>query len=125
MRLRKNMPKERFGNGINWMKAEDEGLIKLTDYIKGVSIKRKKIQHPKDFQLKPLEKNMPDIIYSHEKHTVWNGCELCHPEVFGVKKGYRPYSMEDIFDGKYCGLCHGLVAFPNIDCQRCHTKMVN
>ncbi|MBU0481962.1 MAG: hypothetical protein KKG47_12760 [Proteobacteria bacterium] len=123
--FRKQMPQERFGNGIDWMKAEDEGLIKIKDYLEGVSIKRDKIENPKEFGLKPLEKNMPEIIFSHEKHTVWNGCELCHPEIFGVKKGGKPYSMEEIFDGKYCGLCHGPVAFPNIDCQRCHTKQVN
>ncbi len=122
--FRKKMPRERFGNGIDWMKAEEEGLLTVADYLEGVSIQRKKMQHPAEFDLKPLEKNMPEIIFSHKKHTVWNGCELCHPEIFGVKKGGKPYSMKEIFEGKYCGLCHGPVAFPNMDCQRCHTKFV-
>jgi c(7)-type cytochrome triheme protein len=68
---------------------------------------------------------MPDIIFSHAKHTVWNGCELCHPEIFvGVKKGATKYSMVEIFEGKYCGACHVTVAFPLIDCGRCHTRPV-
>ena len=68
---------------------------------------------------------MPAIIFSHKKHTVWNGCELCHPEIFvGVKKGATKYSMVEIFDGKYCGVCHTNVAFPLLDCQRCHTEPV-
>jgi c(7)-type cytochrome triheme protein len=32
--------------------------------------------------------------------------------------------MIEIFDGKYCGVCHGKVAFPNLDCQRCHSQPV-
>jgi c(7)-type cytochrome triheme protein len=68
---------------------------------------------------------MPDIIFSHKKHTVWNGCELCHPDIFmGVKKGNSKYSMVDISEGKSCGACHVNVAFPITDCQRCHSKPV-
>ncbi|NTV13914.1 MAG: hypothetical protein HGA96_08310 [Desulfobulbaceae bacterium] len=120
----KKMPRERFGNGIDWIKAEEEGLVVLKDYLEGVSIKRPKIQEPVEFSLKPTEKNMPEIVFSHAKHAKWNGCELCHPEVFPVKRGEQPYTMQEIFAGKYCGLCHDLVAFPNLDCQRCHTKLV-
>jgi len=34
------MAKERLGNGVDWEKAEDEGLIVPVDFIEGVSIKR-------------------------------------------------------------------------------------
>ena len=121
----KKFPKERFGNGIDWEKTEAEGLIKLTDTIEGVSIKRKPMAGQKDFTLSSKVAGMPDIIFSHTKHTVWNGCEVCHPEIFvGVKKGMSKYSMAEIYDGKYCGACHIKVAFPLLDCQRCHTKPV-
>ena len=33
------------------------------------------------------------------------------------------WKVQDIFDGKYCGACHGKVAFTNMDCQLCHTKV--
>lgn len=119
-------PRERFGNGVDWEKAEKDGLIRLIDYVEGVSISRKKMQVPEDFALDPKAASLPEIIFSHEKHTVWNGCEVCHPEIFtGVKKGATHYSMVDIFNGKFCGVCHGTVAFPNIDCQRCHIKQVS
>ncbi len=121
----KNYPKERFGNGIDWEMAEKDGHIKLIDTIEGVSVKRKPMAVQKDFTLNPKVAGMPDIIYSHTKHTVWCGCELCHPEIFvGVKKGLTKYSMADIYEGKYCGVCHIKVAFPLLDCQRCHTKPV-
>ncbi len=120
-----NFPKGRFGNGIDWEKTEEEGLIKPINFIEGVSIQRTPLGVQKDFALETKVKNMPNIIFSHRKHTVWNGCELCHPEIFvGVKKGTTKYSMTEIFDGKYCGVCHSSVAFPLIDCQRCHTEQV-
>lgn len=122
--FRKQFPRGRFGNGIDWLKAEEEKLITLKDYLPGVSIKRKKLRSPADFDIAAKVANMPEIVFSHKKHAVWSGCELCHPEIFPVNKKSVKFSMQDIFDGKYCGVCHGKVAFPTIDCQRCHTKAV-
>ena len=121
----KELPKERLGNGVDWEKAEREGKIKPIDFIEGISIKRGKFVDPKDFELRAKVLGMPDIIFSHRKHTVWNGCEVCHPEIFvGIKKGMTKYSMVDLYEGKYCGVCHLNVAFPLLDCQRCHTEEV-
>jgi c(7)-type cytochrome triheme protein len=120
-----DLPKGRFGNGVDWEKAEQAGLIHPVDYLEGVSIRRESISAGKDFALSPKLEGMPDILFSHKKHTVWNGCELCHPEIFvGVSRGTTKYSMVEIFEGKYCGVCHSSVAFPMLDCQRCHTKPV-
>jgi c(7)-type cytochrome triheme protein len=118
-------PKERFGNGIDWDKATSEGFIRPIDSIEGISVKKKQMKIQNDFSLNAKVEGMPDIIYSHAKHTVWCGCESCHPEIFvGVRKGLTKYSMVDIYQGKYCGVCHINVAFPLLDCQRCHTKAV-
>ena len=119
------LPRERFGNGVNWERAELLGLIRPGDYLEGVSIRKPAMPVPKDLSLKPQQVAMPEIIFSHQKHAVWNGCAVCHPDPFvGVAKGATKYSMVEIFEGKYCGVCHGTVAFPNIDCQRCHVKPV-
>jgi c(7)-type cytochrome triheme protein len=121
----KGMPRGRFGNGIDWELAEHDKLIKPSDFLPEISIRRTPLTAQKDFALNPKLQGMPDIIFSHSKHTVWNGCELCHPEIFvGVKRGATRYSMVDIFQGKYCGACHVTVAFPLLDCQRCHSKPV-
>jgi len=121
----KDLPKGRFGNGIDWEQAESKRLIKPIDFVEGASIRRASLSAQKDFALSAKLPGMPDIIFSHAKHTVWNGCEGCHPEIFmGVKRGATKYSMVDIFEGKYCGACHVTVAFPTIDCQRCHSKPV-
>lgn len=121
----KDLPQERLGNRVDWEKAEDLGKISPVDYLEGASIKRDKLVVQKDFDLGAKVEGMPDILFSHRKHTIWNGCELCHPEIFiGIKKGLTEYSMVDIYEGKYCGVCHISVAFPLVDCQRCHTKEV-
>jgi c(7)-type cytochrome triheme protein len=124
-RLAEKLPRQRFGNGIDWEKAEETGLIKPIDFLEGISLKGSTLAVQKDFALTAKVEGMPDIIFSHKKHTVWNGCEVCHPELFiGIKKGTTKYSMAEIFEGKFCGACHTSVAFPLTDCQRCHSKPV-
>lgn len=119
------LPRERLGNGIDWEKVEIEGKAKLVDTLEKVPVKRKVMATREDFDLAAKTEGMPEIVFSHKKHTLWGGCESCHPDIFvGVKKGTSNYSMVDLFAGRYCGACHGKVAFPTNDCQRCHTQPV-
>ena len=121
----KDLPKERFGNGIGWQEAEETGKIKPSDYVEGLSFKRRALEIPKDIDIEAKVPGMNEIIFSHKKHTFWSGCEGCHPEIFsGIKQGMTKFSMMENFEGKYCGQCHATVAFPMIDCQRCHSKPV-
>ena len=120
----KKFPRARYGDKIDWMKTEDAGLIKLKDYLEGVSFEAEPLKYTVDTEVKSKVTEMPDIIFSHKKHSIWNGCELCHPDIFGVKKGSTNYTMQDIFAGKFCGACHGTVAFPNLNCRACHSKDV-
>ena len=121
----KDFPKEGLGNGINWELAEEKGAIKPVDFLEGISLKRPGLKPQEDFSIKSRGTWMFDVIFSHKKHAKWNGCEVCHPAIFPtVEKGTLKYSMFDIYDGEYCGVCHGKVAFPLIECQRCHTNPV-
>jgi c(7)-type cytochrome triheme protein len=89
-------PKERFGNGINWEQAEEDGYIHPASRIQSIKIKKPVLKVQPDFALNPKVEGMPEIVFSHKKHTVWNGCEVCHPETFtGVKKGLTKYSMPE------------------------------
>lgn len=118
----RKFPRARFGNGINWIRAEKEGHLALKDELSGKPGDRARRTGPSDSVIKPDEPEMPLIIFSHDKHALWNGCDLCHPEPFKEKKGSPKFTMEEIIEGKFCGTCHGSVAFPVLDCQRCHTK---
>lgn len=119
------LPKDKFGNGVNWEKAAEDGLIKPSDRLAGVSIDQPAKPVQSDFTIKPKTAGMGDIIFSHRKHVLWNGCEVCHPEVFkGGKRGAQAYTMDEIKQKKFCGVCHIAVAFPLDDCSRCHAKAV-
>lgn len=118
------LPRGRFGNNVDWELAELEGKIQLVDTLPEISVKRRPLDVPKDYSIEAKMAGLPEIIFSHKKHAVWNGCELCHPDIYGVKAGATKYAMADVFAGKFCGACHGSVAFPAIDCQRCHVKPV-
>ena len=91
------------------------------DDLKRPVVRGRELAVPDDIQLDAEDVDMPDIIFSHEKHAVWNGCELCHPQIFDIKKSSTVFEMQEIFDGRYCGACHGKVAFTNMDCQLCHS----
>lgn len=113
-------PKEGLRNRIDWEKAEEKKIIEPADFLEGSSFKKNKMKPQEDFSLKSRASWMTDIIFSHKKHAMWNGCEVCHPEIFPIKKEGIRFSMLDISDGRYCGACHDKVAFPLKDCERCH-----
>lgn len=110
--------------GIDWEEAEATGLIKPVDLVEGISIKRPALKSQDDISLKARAKWVSDITFSHKKHTVWNGCELCHPEIFpAAKAGANRYTMFNIKNGEFCGACHGKVAFRVDDCAACHKNL--
>jgi len=107
--------------GVDWEETEAEGLIKPVDFLEGLSLKKPQLKKQEDFSMKSKVAWVSDITFSHKKHTIWNGCELCHPEIFAAtKRGVLRYSMFNIKAGQYCGACHGKVAFPVESCGGCH-----
>ncbi len=109
--------------GVNWEEAEKSRIIKPVDFVVGLSVKTAKMQNRKDFSVEAAYPWVEPIDFSHEKHAIWNGCELCHPEIFPTaQKGTMRFSMFSNIEGKYCGACHGKVAFPLNNCQACHPR---
>lgn len=113
------LPKSDYG--VDWEAAESEGKIKLVDSLEGIAVKKTFIQTSTDFSIKaPLLWTRP-ISFSHEKHAHWSGCNMCHPEVFpSAPKAVVQSSMFVHMEGRYCGACHGKVAFPLNNCSKCH-----
>ena len=78
---------------------------------------------PATIKIAAAAKKQPAVTFSHEKHTNWVGCELCHPEVFPLtQRGSAKFDMAKIRAGQYCGACHNTVAFPLVECRRCHAE---
>lgn len=67
---------------------------------------------------------MDNVPFPHYMHTWWLKCEACHQSVggpiFEMGAGANKVTMVEMADGKWCGRCHGRVAFPLADCKRCH-----
>jgi c(7)-type cytochrome triheme protein len=109
--------------GIDWMAAEERGMIKPVDFVEGSSVKKTQMQSREDFAIASGIFWVHPVSFSHEKHSVWNGCELCHPEIFPtVKKSAVQYTMFSNAAGQHCGACHLKVAFPLNNCQMCHPR---
>lgn len=66
-------------------------------------------------------KTMSAVAFSHELHTAMFKCDDCHTKIFTFKKGGSGMKMDDLYQGKFCGVCHnGQSGFSINDCQRCH-----
>ena len=119
------LPRLKQSDLIDWEKAEDIRKIKPIDFIEDISFKRPPLKAQEDFSIVAKSKRVSDVIFSHKKHIIWNGCAVCHPMIFpSSKQGTVQYSMFQIMEGDYCGACHLSVAFPVWLCYKCHSEPV-
>ena len=113
----KDFPRDNAGI-INWVKVLNQDLIEPRQSLNG-----DQVMFPVDFDI--IFKNtgsMPNVRFPHKPHTQWLTCANCHPAIFLPQKGGNPITMSAIIQGKYCGVCHGKVAFPpTMNCGRCHS----
>lgn len=115
------LPRDHAGN-IDWMAALRHEVIRPRDGIGGPrSPPPGAFEFGFDFYF-PGPNEMFDAYFPHSAHTEWLECAQCHPRIFRT----RPvqFTMADVFAGKYCGECHGKVAYPVMTgCERCHTTL--
>lgn len=117
------MPKDA-ANNVNWTVAVVQGLINPRPSL-----------DPNVEDEPPLNLNifieakvplMANVLFPHSIHTYWLSCNNCHPKIFLPEAGANPISMDEIFNGEWCGRCHGKVAFqfwPRENCTRCHVVL--
>lgn len=112
-----NFPRDARGI-INWVETLDKGLI---DPRAGLTGQEK--MHAVDFDvIFQNTASMPYVRFPHRPHTIWLTCQNCHPGIFIPQRGSNPVTMAAIMAGEYCGVCHGKVAFPPYECNRCHRE---
>jgi c(7)-type cytochrome triheme protein len=118
---RKRYPPDYYGNGVDWVKALESGMIRPAPYLR---TNAGEVPFEKDLTLEPGLCRIPPAIFPHRQHGEWMDCNTCHPDVFGIKqRTTRHFSMSAILEGEFCGACHLNVAFPIHDCWRCHPEM--
>ena len=111
------LPPDTAGNQVNWVKALREGQINPRTHL----TKQGKLERLDTDILMTDTLEMPHVLFPHRAHTEWMDCASCHDHIFKSKAGETPVNMFAILQGKYCGRCHGAVAFPLTECNRCHS----
>jgi c(7)-type cytochrome triheme protein len=113
------------GGYIDWEIVESTDFVKPLDHVEGVSMARAPLRNNKEIPIEARNTWVGDVIFSHKKHALWNGCEVCHPEIFPLGRAGGPrFTMREVEEGKYCGACHRSVAFPLAQCHRCHKALL-
>lgn len=105
------------GNQVRWVKALDLGQISPRTNI----FPETKVRVLDFDVMLNTDGSMPLVKFPHRPHTLWLDCANCHEQLFKSKAGANRYSMLAILEGEQCGLCHGAVAFPLTQCERCHS----
>ncbi len=116
-------PKDAF-DYLDFTVAVKRGYIDPADSIYDEEQEKEEV-FTKDILLVIKDRIMANVMFSHKTHSYWLSCKNCHPGIFLPKKGANKYLMQDIWDGKYCGRCHGSVAFQPKgfeNCIRCHSE---
>ena len=117
------LPKDGLGN-VNWTVAVVEGVIAPRSSL--TSVEDDELDMPLDLNIFIEAKTplMANVLFPHSIHTYWLSCNNCHPKIFIPEAGANPISMVEIWEGQWCGRCHGKVAFnvfmPRTNCVRCH-----
>jgi len=111
------LPRDTAGNMVNWVKAIDSGAINPRTNVLPETVVRLR----EDDIIVSKFGSMPAVKFPHRAHTLWLDCANCHELLFKSKIGANRLSMMAILNGEQCGLCHGAVAFPLTECNRCHS----
>ena len=113
-----SLPKAKCGNGVNWVKALDDGKIKPRYDIHDAEVK----PFVMDLNIvREVKGSMPNVVFPHKQHTELLDCTSCHPDIFIPEKGANKLSMSASLMGQQCGICHGKVAYPMSRCSFCHS----
>lgn len=109
-----------FGNGIDWVKGLDDNCISPRYQKDDPTVNP--VVMDMDMQ-RATPSSMGDRVFPHDAHTKWLYCSNCHPKIFIPEKGANKMNMTGILNGKWCGTCHGKVAFPIVGqtCKKCHS----
>ena len=69
------------------------------------------------------KQGMRPVVFPHWFHRIRFRCKVCHSELgFKMRAGANFVQMNDIINGKFCGMCHnGQIAWSPDRCDLCHS----
>lgn len=116
------LPRDKYGM-VDWAEGVRRGIMNPLSSINETAKDEKPLDL--DIIIRSKKRFMTNVLFPHDTHTYWLSCKICHPGIFAEKKGGNPkMTMWKIVRGKYCGRCHGRVAFPLRECYRCHMPRI-
>jgi len=111
------LPRDSAGNLVRWVSALETGAISPRTNL----LPETQVRVLETDLIVAKNGSMPAVKFPHRQHTLWLDCANCHDKLFKEKLGSTKFSMMAILNGEQCGLCHGAVAFPLTECNRCHS----
>lgn len=111
------LPGDTAGNKVDWIRALRNGYIRPRSELR----ENAPVRILETDILMNKTGSIPRVRFPHKAHTEWLDCGNCHEHIFRSKAGATPITMGKILEGEYCGVCHGAVAFPLTECNRCHS----
>lgn len=125
------LPKDKYGL-VDWIKITKNGMLLPKGSIDPENPLYESPIHYEfnpdgdedieDMVIKVKSKSIAEVLFPHTLHTWWLNCKSCHPHRFVRTAGDTKMTMREMAKGKYCGECHGKVAFPLEDCEKCHNR---
>jgi len=111
------LPRDSAGNLVDWVRAIESGAIQPRSQLRPET----EVRVRDDALIIARYGSMPAVRFPHRAHTLWLDCSNCHDRLFKAQAGANRFSMTAILNGEQCGVCHGAVAFPLTECNRCHS----
>lgn len=111
------LPADSAGNLVDWVAALERGTIRPRTNVRPETA----VRVLESDVIVSRYRSMQAVRFPHRQHTLWLDCSNCHDALFKPVRGGNRFSMQAILDGEQCGVCHGAVAFPLTECNRCHS----
>jgi len=111
------LPADTAGNYVDWAEAIRSGAISPRSGVRADG--ERKIRD--SVVLMTNTSGIPYVLFPHRPHSLWMSCDTCHDALFKAEVDSNNISMGHILEGEHCGKCHGAVAFPLTECNRCHS----
>lgn len=116
-----DLVRSRFGNNTDWVASLDSK--KMTPRWERTNPFAEPMVMDLNIVRVPTRSAMvQSVVFPHKQHTELLDCSNCHPAIFVPQNGANVISMPLIMLGQKCGVCHGKVAFPVSECNKCHSQ---
>lgn len=108
------------GGNIDWSRALRDSIIKPR-FLPNASPKIA-LDSGFNYDVFLADDSTATAVFSHTAHLEWLSCQSCHVRLFPKK--HETITHKAMQERRYCGACHGTVAFPmRTACERCHQGM--